>query len=144
MLKQHFVLIPVPWNTFSSSLISFFALCATMMDCLDCRSECWQGRGGGKAGWTIFWWRLSNFTHLSTQDNKSSECTFNPESMNTVAWRIICFLFFFFKSVIQMRDTWDGSLCSFTAFMHDSLIDTELLLKQIKTAYFLEQNWNLI
>lgn len=41
MLKQHFILILLPWNTFCRGEFNiFFALCATMMDYLDCRSQC--------------------------------------------------------------------------------------------------------
>lgn len=39
VLKQHFILISVPGNPFTVSLISFFAICGTVMDYLDCKFE---------------------------------------------------------------------------------------------------------
>lgn len=93
-----------PWIHFLRvSLISFFfffALYATMMDCPDCRSKNWQNGGGEEAGKTVIWWLMSSFTDLSTQDNKSSECIFNTESMYTVAWRLTCVFFFFFWDLL--------------------------------------------
>lgn len=60
-LKQHFIPILLPWNAFSQGEFNiFFAWCATMMDCLDCRSQCWQDGGGinSSPGGVCPTWRL--------------------------------------------------------------------------------------
>lgn len=91
--KQHFIFHPTPSESIFPACVQFFplciAVCCAVMDDPDSRSMCWQGNEGKKQD-KPFGWCLFDFRGISIQDNKSSECTFNPESMYTT-WRICIF-----------------------------------------------------